>query len=77
MEEARINITPRNKSRVVLDKRFDFAKGLSVGDKGMLNAKLSVDSMRIETCADGLAEMLAARVKVVLAELMNKREMRA
>ena len=69
--ESRYQII-EHKSRVILDKQFPFTSELNVGDKGILDAVVSLDKLRLEMDGNG-NERLVGIMTLKEAELISKK----
>ena len=65
----------RVKPRVILDKRFPFAKTLEVGDTGQMSANLEVEGVMLMPDADD-NDMKVTTLKITKAELIDLRDTR-
>jgi len=64
------------KARVILDKRFPFAKNLQHGDKGQLIATLEVESIRTQMDEED-NDMVLTNVRIIKAEPLTNQDARA
>ena len=65
----------RKRPRVILDKRFPFAKNLAVGEKGQLIATLEVRSIEMQMDVDG-NEMKTTQLLITKAENIDNQDTR-
>lgn len=74
MEEGRLYYV-RNKPRVILDKRFPFAKEVEVGDKGQALFNGVIVAERIERGSDQ-TDWFIKKVRLSSIEKLKSREYR-
>ena len=72
VEESRVGLIQK-KPRIVLDKRMAFSNDLNIGDKGFIEAIVSVETLRLEMDSEG-NEKVVGNLLIERAELADKKE---